>query len=66
MTKEQARAIRAAQLRGEPVKAIDLQQAITVLGTKRSSKMRIPPLRQEVRERANLALMFNLGKALAR
>ena len=64
MTKEQARAIRAAQLRGEPVMAVDLQAAIAVLGSKRSNKMSIPALRDEVRERVNLVLMFNLGKAL--
>lgn len=64
MTKNQAAAIRAAQLRGEPVKALDLQQAITVLGSKRSNKMRLPQLRDEVRAKVNMVLMFNLGKAL--
>lgn len=64
MTKERAAAIRAAQLRGEPVKAIDLQEAINVLGTRRRNKMALPTLRQEVRNRVNLVLMFNLGKAL--
>jgi hypothetical protein len=64
VTKEQARAIRAAQLRGEPVKAIDLQAAISVLSSKRHNKARLPVLRQDIRERVNLVLMFNLGKAL--
>lgn len=66
MTKEQARAIRAAQLRGEPVKAIDLQAAINVLGTRRTNKLTIPCLRDEVRHRGNLVLMFNLGRAIGR
>lgn len=66
MTKEQAAAIRAAQLRGEPVKALDLQEAIRVLGDKRKNKMHLPPLRQEVSERVNLVLMFNIGMALGR
>jgi hypothetical protein len=65
MTKEQAMAIRSAQLRGEAVKAVDLQAAINVLGSKRKNKVRIPALRDEVRNRVNLTLMFNLGKALA-
>lgn len=64
MTKEQARAIRAAQLRGEPVLAVDLQTAINVLATKRHRKMRIPPLRDDVRNRVNMVLMFNLGRAI--
>lgn len=64
MTKEQAAAIRAAQLRGEPVKALDMQEAIRVLGDKRKGRVRIPALRAETRERVNLVLMFNLGKAL--
>lgn len=64
MTKEQAKAIRAAQLRGEPVKALDLQEAIRVLGSKRKNHIRIPELREEVRQRVNLVLMFNLGRAM--
>lgn len=66
MTRERAAAIRAAHLRGEPVKAIDLQEACHVLSTKRHGKFRPPPLRDDLRERANLMLMFNLGKAVAR
>jgi len=66
MTKEQARAIRAAQLRGEPVKAVDLQAAINVLGTKRTNKMTLPTLRDDVRERVNSLLIYRLGLALGR
>lgn len=64
MTREQATAIRCAQLRGEPVSVMDLQEAINVLGSKRTNKARIPALRDDVRQRVNLVLMFNLGKAL--
>jgi hypothetical protein len=64
MTREQATAIRSAQLRGEPVKALELQEAINVLSTKRQGHSRLPELRADVRERANLVLMFNLGKAI--
>jgi hypothetical protein len=64
MTKEQAAAIRAAQLRGEPVKAIDLQNAINVLSTKRHGKFRPPELRADLKDRANMVLMFNLGRAI--
>jgi len=66
MTKEQARAIRAAQLRGEPVKAVDLQTAINVLGSKRTNKMTLPALRDDVRERVNSLLIYRLGLALGR
>ena len=64
MNKKQAAAVRAAQLRGEPVKAIDLQEAINVLGSKRSNKMHLPPLRADIRERVNAVLCFNLGRAV--
>lgn len=64
MTRERAMAIRAAQLRGEPVSAIDLQTAIAVLASKRGNKMRLPALRAEVRNRVNMVLMFNLGRAI--
>lgn len=66
MTRERAIAIRAAHLRGEPVKAMDLQEAIHVLSSKRHGRFRPPELRAEIRERVNLVLMFNLGKAMAR
>lgn len=66
MTKQQAMAIRSAQLRGEPVKALDLQEAIRVLGDKRKNKMHLPALRQEVRERVNGVLLLNIGMALGR
>ena len=64
VTKEQAQAIRTAQLRGEPVKAVVLQEAINVLASKRGNKMSLPTLRDEVSVRVNLTLMFNLGKAM--
>lgn len=64
MNKRQAAAIRAAQLRGEPVKTVDLQEAIHVLGSKRSNKMTLPALRREVQERVNSVLLFNLGRAI--
>ena len=66
MTKEQAMAIRAAQLRGEPVRAIDLQEAIHMLSSKRHGKVRPPELRADLRERANMVLMFNLGRAIGK
>lgn len=66
MNKKQATAIRAAQLRGEPVKALELQQAIAVLGTKRSNHAHIPKLRDDIRNKGNLVLMFNLGRAMGR
>lgn len=64
MTRERAAAIRAAALRGEPVRALELQEAINVLSTKRHGKFRLPQLRAEVRERVNMVLMFNLGRAM--
>jgi hypothetical protein len=64
MTKEQAMAIRSAQLRGEEVRAVDLQEAINVLSSKRHGKFRPPELRADLKDRANMVLMFNLGRAL--
>jgi hypothetical protein len=64
MNKRQATAIRSAHLRGEPVKAVELQEAINVLGTKRSNKMRLPPLREEIRQRVNAVLLLHVGIAL--
>jgi hypothetical protein len=64
MNKRQAAAIRAAQLRGEPVKAIELQEAISVLSSKRHGKMRLPRLSPDVTTRVNMVLMFNLGRAI--
>jgi hypothetical protein len=64
MNKRQATAIRSAHLSGEPVRAIDLQEAINVLGTRRSNKMRLPPLRDEIRNRVNAILLLHIGIAL--
>jgi len=66
MTREEAMAVRAAQLQGDPVKALELQQAVHVLSRRRNRKFVLPPLPRPVRELANATLCFNLGKALSK
>jgi hypothetical protein len=63
MTREEARQIRAAQLQGQPVKAVDLQTAIWTL-SKRRDRMHLPRLPKEIKDMANAVLLFNLGKAI--
>jgi hypothetical protein len=66
MTKEQAMAIRSAQLRGEPVTATELQGAIAYLARKRDRRCRLPQLTEAVRARVNLTLVWNLWQATER
>jgi hypothetical protein len=66
MTKERAREIRAAQSRGEPVGAVELQQAIATLARKRDRRCRLPNLTEAAKARANLTLIWNLWQATAR
>jgi hypothetical protein len=71
MTREQAIRIRAAQLKGEPVPALYLQQAIEVIqntGTKigRPHKLKLMKIEPKERERINGILLFNLGLAIGR
>ena len=66
MTREEALAIRTAQLMGRPVLALELQEACRVLGKVRDRKMRLPELPRPERERVNAVLLYNLGRALGR
>ena len=59
-----AKRIRERQLQGLPVTALELQEAIRTLGTKRSNRFSLPDLRPDVRQKVNLTLMFNLGIAI--
>jgi hypothetical protein len=63
MTREEARQIRAAQLQGQPVKAVDLQTAIWTL-SKRKDRMHLPKLPKQVKDMANAVLLLNLGERL--
>jgi len=67
MTLEQAIKIRTNQLKGEPIPALVLQEAIQVLQESQPSKgrpykFRLPVLTQADRDRMNGLLMFNLGR----
>lgn len=70
MTREEAIAIRTQQLRGEPVKALVLQEAIDVIQATtpvrkgRPMKFRLPVLSSEERHHMNSVLLFNLGQAI--
>ena len=71
MTREQAIAIRTRQVKGEPVPAILLQEAILVIkdtGCKkgRPEKFRLGKLTPAEKDRADGVLLFNLGKAIGR
>lgn len=71
MTLEHAIAVRALQLQGKPVAAGELHDALETIERHkprpkggRRPKFRLPLLCREERQRLNLVLMFNLGKAL--
>lgn len=68
MTLAEARAVRQRQLEGGEVTALELQEAILTIQRKsragRPYKYRLPALPAPVRQRANLVLMFNLGRAI--
>lgn len=66
MTREEAVAVRIAHLHGDPVKALDLQQAVHVLSLRRNKRFVLPELPRPVKELANATLCFNLGKALSK
>lgn len=71
MTLDQAIELRRKQLSGEPVRALDLQEAIHVINgaqpsTGRRYKFRMPTLSRAEQERADGVLLFNLGVALGR
>ena len=67
MTLEQAIKIRTNQLKGEPIPALVLQEAIRVLQESqprkgRPYKFKLPALSKDDRDRMNGLLMFNLGR----
>jgi hypothetical protein len=64
LTKDEARAIRCQQLQGDPVTALDLQEAIFTLSKRRDKRMVLPPLPRPVQELADATLCFNLGRAI--
>jgi hypothetical protein len=66
MTREEAMAVRSAQLQGDKVTALELQQAVHVLSRRRNRRFVLPPLARPVRELANATLCFNLGRALSK
>jgi hypothetical protein len=71
MTREQAIAIRIKHLCGEPVKALELQEAVIVIQatakrTGRPYKFRLPKIEPIARERMNACLLYRLGMALGR
>lgn len=73
MTHTEAVRIRARQLQGLPVLAIELQEALHIIRQNRprpkggrEPKFRLPSLRAEVRERVNALLIWRLGLALGR
>lgn len=71
MNLEQARQIRAAQVQGKPVKALELQRALILIEENRPMpkggrrpKVRLPALSPYCRERVNAVLLWKLGLAL--
>jgi hypothetical protein len=71
MTRTDAIAIRVRHLCGEPVKALDLQEAILVIQstekrTGRPYKFKLPAIKPVDRERINACLLYRLGMALGR
>jgi hypothetical protein len=66
MTRSEAVEVRCKQLRGEPVKALDLQEAIRTLSKRRDSRVKLPAMSEVARERINAILLWNLGRSLAR
>ena len=66
MTRTEAVEIRSKQLRGEPVLAMDLQEAIHTLSKRRDKRIRLPHLSALARERINAILLWNLGRMVGR
>jgi hypothetical protein len=71
MTREEAIALRVKHLCGEPVKALELQEAVIVIQstakrTGRPYKFKLPAIRALEREKMNACLLYRLGMALGR
>lgn len=73
MTLEHAMHIRAQQLQGKPVHALDLQDAVHTIQLHRPRpkggrppKFRLPTLRPADREVMNAMLLYRLGMAMGR
>lgn len=66
MTRDEAIEVREKQLRGEPVRAVDLQDAIYILSKRRDRRLVLPKLAPEVKATLNACLCFNLGLACRR
>jgi hypothetical protein len=66
MTKEEAIAIRQAQLNGKPVRAAELQEAIFTLSKRRDRRMALPKLPEGAMEMLNAALCLKLGRELGK
>jgi hypothetical protein len=64
MTRDEAIAIRQAQLNGKPVKALELQEAVFTLSKRRDRRMVLPPLPAEDERLRDAALCFRLGLAM--
>lgn len=73
MTLDEAKALRAAQVQGKPVNAMELQRALILIeesaplkpGSRRQ-KMRLPALSPHARMKVNAVLLYRLGLALGR
>lgn len=73
MTLTEAIEIRARQLNGKPVLALELQEAIAVINENRprpkggrAPKFRLPAINPVERMRVNAVLLYRLGLALGR
>ena len=66
MTRDQAQKLIALHKQGMPVKALDLQEAIDRVATKRQRYCRLPQLSPAERQRVNGVLLYRLGLELGR
>jgi hypothetical protein len=77
VTRDEAIIIRSRQINGEPIHALQLQEAIHVIQSTtpmgsnpgrggRPHKFRLPVLTQADRDRMNGTLLFNLGREAGR
>lgn len=72
MNLDDAKRIRADQLAGKPVKALELQRAVILLAESgpprpgRRHKLHLPPLTPFARMKVNATLLFRLGLEIGR
>jgi hypothetical protein len=66
MTREEATVFIAMHKAGQPLLALELQEAVRVLSRTRDTQMRLPQLSPAERARVNGVLLYRLGLELGR